>query len=80
MKRSRSILQALIAGLGLLVFIACTNNNESTKSAATSDSSNVATRNDTTVSNTPAPDTAAKMSTEKPVPVTKETTPVPVTK
>ena len=80
MKRSRSILQALIAGLGLLVFIACTNNNESTKSAATSDSSNVATRNDTTVSNTPAPDTAAKMSTEKPVPVTKETKPVPVTK
>src|SRR5690349_12393254 len=66
----RSILQALTAGFSLLVFVACTNNNESTKSAAPSDSSNVSTANDTAVSNAPAPDTTAKMSAEKPA--TKE--------
>ena len=69
--KSRSILLALATGFGLFVFVACTNNNESTKSAATSDSSNVVTTNDTAASSTPAADTAARMSTEKPV--TKET-------
>jgi protein TonB len=43
MKQLRSNIQAVIAVLGLLVFIvACTNNNQSTKSSAY-DSSNVAT-------------------------------------
>ena len=67
MKRINSNIQALIAALSMVVFIAaCTNNNESTKSSAY-DSSNVSTPNDTSMNHMQQPtDTAAtNVSTEK---------------
>jgi len=70
MKRINSNIQALMAVAALLVFIvACTNNNESTKSSAY-DSSNVSTPGDTSMNHMQQPpDTAAatNLSTEKPV-------------
>ena len=73
MKRLSLNIQIAIATLGLLAFIvACTNNNQSTKSSAY-DSSNVATTNDTAMNHMQQPiDTAAtNVSSEKPV--SKET-------
>ena len=60
MKRINSNLQALIAALSMLLFMAaCTNNNESTKSSGY-DSSNVSAPNDTSMNHMrQAPDTAA---------------------
>src|SRR5436190_9315532 len=68
MKRNSNI-QAIIAVVGLLVFIAaCTNNNQSTKNSAY-DSSNVATTNDTSMNHMQQPtDTATtNIAAEKPV-------------
>jgi protein TonB len=68
MKRISSNIQAMMAGIALLVFfVACTNNNQSTKSSAY-DSSNVATSNDTSMNHMQQPtDTAAaNVATEKP--------------
>jgi periplasmic protein TonB len=67
MKRINLKIQAVMAVVALLVFIvACTNNNQSTKSSAY-DSSNVATSNDTSMNHMQQPaDTAAtNVSTEK---------------
>jgi protein TonB len=60
MKRISLSIKSVMAGASMLVFIAaCTNNNESTKSAAY-DSSNVSTPNDTSMNHMqPTPDTAA---------------------
>ena len=66
MKKSKSNIPALIGVFTLLLFIvACTNNNESTKSSA-SDSANVSTANDTSMNHMqPADTAAANVSTEK---------------
>ena len=70
MKRINSNIQALMAVAALLVFIvACTNNNESTKSSAY-DSSNVSTPGDTSMNHmqqTPGTAGATNVSAEKPV-------------
>src|SRR5215467_13461293 len=69
MKRINSNIQALMASLSMLVFIvACTNNNERTKTSAY-DSSNVSTPNDTSMNhmqNAPGTAAATNIATEKP--------------
>jgi len=74
MKRINSNIKAFMAGIALLVFaVACTNNNESTKSSAY-DSSNVSTQGDTSMNHMQQPpDTAAAANAEKPVSKDKNT-------
>jgi len=74
MKRINIKIQATMAAVALLVFIvACTNNNESTKSSAY-DSSNVATSNDTSMNHMQQPaDTAASTNVAAQQSVSKET-------